>query len=125
MLDMPKWFSDCQSVNSIVSINILLLGSKKTKNKTKLSNGLRKYINKIGDQQTLVMFILSDQIIILFPADTFSTKQLIFRPHYKCNKYKLLGKKDHAWPSFALTMPKVGFRYSKFGFEKKKKNPAE
>ena len=65
------------------------------------------------------MFILSDQIIILFPADTFSIKQLIFRPHYKRNKYTLLGKNDHVWPSFALTMPKVGSRYSKFGFEKK------
>ena len=66
------------------------------------------------------MFILSDQIIILFPADTFSRKQLIFRPHYKRNKYKLLGKNDHAWPSFALIMPKVGSRYSKFGLEKNK-----
>ena len=32
-------------------------------------------------------------LIILFPADTFSKKQLIFRPHYKRNEYKLLGKK--------------------------------
>ena len=38
------------------------------------------------------MFILSDQIIILFLADTFSEKHLIFRPHYKRNKYKLLEK---------------------------------
>ena len=65
------------------------------------------------------MFILNDQIIILFPADTFSRKQLIFRPHYKRNKYKLLEKSDHASQSFAPTMPKVGSRYSKFGFEKK------
>ena len=56
--------------------------------KRKLSEGLKK-LNKIGDQQSLFMFILSDQIIILFPADTFSSKQLIFRPHYK---YKLLEK---------------------------------
>ena len=49
--------------------------------------------NNIGDQQTLFMFILSDQIIIFFPADTFSRKQLIFRPHYKRNKYKLLEKR--------------------------------
>ena len=74
------------------------------------------------------MFILNDQIIILFPADSFSRKQLIFRPHYKRNKYKLLEKSDHASQSFAPTMPKVGSRYSKFGFEKKntfgfEKNP--
>ena len=49
-------------------------------------------MNKIGDEQTLFMLILSDQIIILFPADTFSRKQLIFHPHYKRNKYKLLEK---------------------------------
>ena len=65
------------------------------------------------------MFILSDQIIILFPADTFSRKQLIFRPHYKHNKHKLLEKYYHACQSFAPTMPKVGSRYSKFCFEKK------
>ena len=62
----------------------LLLGSKQMEKK-KNSKRLRKQINKIGDQQTLFMFILSDQIIILFPADTFSRKQ-----HYKRNKYKLL-----------------------------------
>ena len=44
------------------------------------------------------MFILSDQIIILFPADTFFRKQIIFRPHYKRNKYKLL-EKQHACQS--------------------------
>ena len=38
-------------------------------------------MNKIEDQQTLFMFILTDQFVILFRADTFSRKQLIFRPH--------------------------------------------
>ena len=68
------------------------------------------------------MFILNDQIIILFPADTFSRKQLIFHPHYKRNKYKLLEKRScvSVWVCFAPTMPNVGPRYSKFGFEKKK-----
>ena len=63
------------------------------------------------------MFIPSDQIIILFPADTFSRKQLIFRPHYKRNKYKLLEKWScvSVWICFAPTSS----RYSKFGSEKK------
>ena len=68
------------------------------------------------------MFILSDQIIILFPADAFSRKQPIFRPHYKKrNKYKPLEKRScvSVWVYFAPTMPNVGSRYSKFGFEKK------
>ena len=92
MLDRPKWFCDCESVNSVVTINISRdyhSGAKKKKKKFKRT----EKINKIGDQQTLFMFILSDQIIILFPADTFSRKQPIFGPHYKRNKYKLLGKK--------------------------------
>ena len=73
------------------------------------------------DQQTLFMFILSNQIISLFPADTFFRKQLISRPHYKRNKYKLLEKRScvSVWMCFAPTMPNVGSRYSKFGFGKK------
>ena len=70
------------------------------------------------------MFILSDLIIILFPADTVSRKQLIFRPHYKRKKYKLkkkTKKNDHACQSFAPAMPRVGSSYSKFCFEKTKK----
>ena len=67
------------------------------------------------------MFILSDQIIILFPADTFPRKQLIFRPHYKRNKYKPLEKRScvAVWVWFAPSMPNAGSWYSKFGFEKK------
>ena len=48
---------------------------------------------------------------------------LIFRSHYKRNKYKLLEKRScvSVWVCFAPTMPDVGSRYSKFGFEKKKR----
>ena len=84
MLHSPKWFSGCESVTSIVSINISRVyysGAKAEKNFQKDSK--EKKINKIGGQQTLFTFILSDQIIILFPANTFSRKQLIFRPQYK------------------------------------------
>ena len=63
------------------------------------------------------MFILSDQIIILFPADTFSKKQLIFRPHYKRNKYKLLEKKRSC---VSPTMPNVGSKKKKKKKKKKK-----
>ena len=73
------------------------------------------------------MFILSDQIIILiilFPADTFSRKQLIFRPHYKHDKYKLLEKRScvSVWVCFAPTMPNVSSRFSKFGLKKQTNN---
>ena len=53
------------------------------------------------------MFILSDQVIILFSADTFFRKQLIFRPHYKRNKYKLLEKQScvSVCVCFARTAP--------------------
>ena len=45
-------------------IKRLLFGNKKRKKKKKLSKGLKKWINKIGDQQTLFMFILSDQFTV-------------------------------------------------------------
>ena len=38
MLDTPKWFSNCESVNSVVSINI----TREQKQKKKLSKGLKK-----------------------------------------------------------------------------------
>ena len=54
---MPKWFSDCESVNSIVSINISRdYNSGAKTEKKKLSKELKKYINEIGDQQTLSMY---------------------------------------------------------------------
>ena len=53
------------------------------------------------------MFILSDQIIILFPADTFSRKQLIFHLHFTSVTSTNFWENDHACQSFAPTMPKV------------------
>ena len=91
-LDTPKWFSDCESVTSVVSkINQEIITWEQ---KWKKTFKRTEKINKIGGQHTLFMFILSDQIILLFPADTFSRKQLIFRPHYKRNKHKLLEKRS-------------------------------
>ena len=67
------------------------------------------------------MFILSDQII--FPTDTFSRKQLIFRSHYKRNKYKLLEKQScvSVWVCFAPTMPNVGLKQQQQKKKKKKR----
>ena len=44
ILDTPKWFSDCESVNSVASINILrdYYSGAKTGKKKKLSKGLKK-----------------------------------------------------------------------------------
>ena len=82
----------------------LLWGKNGKKKKNFQKDWKNKWI-KSGDQQTLFMLVLSDQIIILFPADTFSRKQLIFRPHYKRNKYKLLEKRScmSVWVCFAPT----------------------
>ena len=64
-----RYYRRLPRVNEIYKyIKRLLLGSKNGKKKFKRT----EKINKIWDQQTLFMFILSNQIIILFPADTFS-----------------------------------------------------
>ena len=68
------------------------------------------------------MFILSDQIIILSQADTFSRKQLMFHPHYKRNKYKLLKKKKKKKTIMHVSLSVFctnRYWYSKFGFETK------
>ena len=111
MLDMPKWFSDCESVNSVVSINIsgdYYSGAKNEKTKKKKNSVSFKMIWR---RETNVIVHLG-----LFWL-------LIFRSHYKRNKYKLLEKRScvSVWVCFAPNMPDVGSRYSIFGFEKKKK----
>ena len=53
---------------------------------------------KIGGQQTFFMFILSDQIIILFPADTFLENSL-FSVHITNMTSTNFWKNDHACQS--------------------------
>ena len=63
------------------------------------------------------MFILSDQIIICFQLIPFLENSL-FSVHIT----NITGKTTmRVSLSFASTMPNVGSKYSKFGFEKKKK----
>ena len=89
MLDMQKMVFRLRIGSSVVSLNIssdYYSGAKNGgggeggRGRTFKRTEKEKKKKKIGDQQTLFMFILRDQIIILFPADTFSRKQLIFRP---------------------------------------------
>ena len=63
MLDTPKWFSDCELVNSIVSINMsrdCYSGEKKKKKKTKKKKKMKKKPKK--QQQTNKTFKWIEEI---------------------------------------------------------------
>ena len=125
MLDTPKWFSDCESVNSVVFINISrdYYSGAKTKNTFKRTEKIKSGANKLYSCSYWVI-----KLSFCFQLMPFLENSL-FSVHItkKCNKYKLLEKQScvSVWVSFAPSMPNVGSRYSKFGFEKKKKKKKE
>ena len=117
MLDMPKWFSDCESVNSLVSVNI----SRDCYSRAETFKRTEK-INKIGDQQTLFMFILRLVIKLLFCFQLIPfLENRLFSIHITNVTRQTFEKRScmSVWVCFAPTMPNVGSRYTKLRFEKK------